>query len=327
MLTERESLLCAILANPAGDLPRMVYADWLDENERENEREDECKACKGEGRQSHSHSWSDYAGSGQTHFHYDCRACSGSGRVSNGFAARAEFIRVQCELAGMKFPRAMAMTPENEERHARREALRKRERELLTAENAMAWGGCSGLWNAGLKVSTYTLNYWKDSTDRNALGMQFERGFVSEVRAPLAVLVGGECERCGGNRHEYDQPGVFYSDSHPCHACHGTGTTPGIAARLVREQPVTRWVTSDKEPSPNSFGGPVVSWQTDPTEQWMPSWLPRELFVCLDKFEDDGELWLLYPSREAAIAALSTAIGKIARATPQPATTGLPVVG
>lgn len=31
-MTDRESLLAAIRANPRGDLPRLVYADWLDEN-------------------------------------------------------------------------------------------------------------------------------------------------------------------------------------------------------------------------------------------------------------------------------------------------------
>lgn len=31
-MSEREGLLAAILANPEADLPRLVYADWLDEN-------------------------------------------------------------------------------------------------------------------------------------------------------------------------------------------------------------------------------------------------------------------------------------------------------
>src|SRR5690348_345799 len=30
-MTDRESLLAAIKANPRDDLPRLVYADWLDE--------------------------------------------------------------------------------------------------------------------------------------------------------------------------------------------------------------------------------------------------------------------------------------------------------
>ena len=31
-MSERDAMLAAIIANPADDLPRLVYADWLDEN-------------------------------------------------------------------------------------------------------------------------------------------------------------------------------------------------------------------------------------------------------------------------------------------------------
>ena len=31
-MTDRDALLAAILANPDDDLPRLVYADWLEEN-------------------------------------------------------------------------------------------------------------------------------------------------------------------------------------------------------------------------------------------------------------------------------------------------------
>lgn len=31
-MTTSDALLAAVLANPADDLPRLVYADWLDEN-------------------------------------------------------------------------------------------------------------------------------------------------------------------------------------------------------------------------------------------------------------------------------------------------------
>jgi uncharacterized protein (TIGR02996 family) len=31
-MTDRDALIAAIAAAPADDLPRLVYADWLDEN-------------------------------------------------------------------------------------------------------------------------------------------------------------------------------------------------------------------------------------------------------------------------------------------------------
>ena len=31
-MTTSDALLAAVLANPADDLPRLVYADWLEEN-------------------------------------------------------------------------------------------------------------------------------------------------------------------------------------------------------------------------------------------------------------------------------------------------------
>src|SRR5262245_7353205 len=70
-----EALLRAILEEPHDDGPRLVYADWLEEN---------------------------------------------------GDQARAEFIRVQCELARLG------------EDDPRRPALQKRERQLLRAHRA-AW--------------------------------------------------------------------------------------------------------------------------------------------------------------------------------------------
>ncbi|MBY0456947.1 MAG: TIGR02996 domain-containing protein, partial [Gemmataceae bacterium] len=33
-MTTEDALLAAVAANPADDLPRLVYADWCDENDR-----------------------------------------------------------------------------------------------------------------------------------------------------------------------------------------------------------------------------------------------------------------------------------------------------
>lgn len=32
-MTDRDALVAAVLANPAEDTPRLVYADWLDDHD------------------------------------------------------------------------------------------------------------------------------------------------------------------------------------------------------------------------------------------------------------------------------------------------------
>lgn len=79
---EQRALLNAIIANPDDDAPRLVYADWLDENDGQTT----CQRCNGNA----SH-WikSEYG---------ICPTCNGSGCVPNLFAERADFIRKQLEL-------------------------------------------------------------------------------------------------------------------------------------------------------------------------------------------------------------------------------------
>lgn len=87
-MTEEQSLLAAVRAAPTDDLPRTVYADWLDDNAGL----EDCPQCKGEGRQF-------TRAAGVRGEWITCQTCSGARRVSNGRAERAEFIRTQCELA------------------------------------------------------------------------------------------------------------------------------------------------------------------------------------------------------------------------------------
>jgi len=75
-------------------MPRLVFADWLDENEASVT----CDRCNGEGgRTDPIGGYREFSGSYPTW--ETCHACNGSGFVSNGYAARGEFIRIQCELA------------------------------------------------------------------------------------------------------------------------------------------------------------------------------------------------------------------------------------
>jgi uncharacterized protein (TIGR02996 family) len=108
---DRAAFLRAIAENPDDDLPRLVYADWLDEH---------------------------------------------------GEPARAEFIRIQCELA--RLPR----------RSPRRAELEGRERELLAAREVA--------WRAELPVTFFTAHQGEHRPVPSVDYGRFERGFVGSVR-------------------------------------------------------------------------------------------------------------------------------------------------
>jgi hypothetical protein len=62
-------------------------------------------------------------------------------------------------------------------------------------------------------------------------------GFIWKVECTFAEFAGGECGRCGGQGGErYERPKEFGGLNvgwAECHACSGTGRTPGIAESLV----------------------------------------------------------------------------------------------
>lgn len=86
MNDDRRALLETIIADPGDDLPRLVYCDWLEEREETVD----CTQCGGEG-------LIPYADAVDDMDYMECDCCR-DGRVSNGYAKRAEFIRVQVEL-------------------------------------------------------------------------------------------------------------------------------------------------------------------------------------------------------------------------------------
>lgn len=108
-----------------------------------------------------------------------------------GEPARAEFIRVQVEIARLKQSSCVGcwVAPRGGPCCHGRDDLQKRERELLDVAAAEDWAG----FPAGVE------EWW------------FRRGFVSEVRCPLATLL-------------------------------------GIAADLFARHPVTRVVVTDRRP-------------------------------------------------------------------------------
>lgn len=160
-----QALLQAILAEPKEDTPRLVYADWLDENAGTVE----CPKCKGR-------TTSGFTGASGKQYISWCDHCSGSGRVPDGRAARAEFIRVQVELAtyfrlvnGVKHYHDVDSTEANAVRMKRVVELERRERDLLDAhEFAWAKPVCDYGWQAN--------STWVPDCE-----WEFRRGFVSSI--------------------------------------------------------------------------------------------------------------------------------------------------
>ena len=128
-MAQEEAFLRAVLAKPNDDLPRLIFADWLDEQDQ---------------------------------------------------SARAEFIRVQCELTrlvdhvpeGMRLPRQLFPLILREyiptDQALRFDWLIQRERRLL--ENADAWIGA---------LPQHAAVNWR--SNYISLEYHFERGFASSV--------------------------------------------------------------------------------------------------------------------------------------------------
>jgi uncharacterized protein (TIGR02996 family) len=128
-------------------------------------------------------------------------------------------------------------------------------------------------------------------------------GFIQEIRCPLVWWVGGLCE-CFTNE----------PDAH-CPTCHGTGRTPANGPAVVSRQPVTRVEISDREPM---SGGPGAGWlwfrdqsRFGPQPLHPESDLPPAI---RDRLTTDGKSGLaIYPTREAAVEALSRVLVNWAR--------------
>lgn len=88
MHPEQRALLNAIIAAPDDDAPRLVYADWLDENDGPTT----CHKCNG-ARQIMVNGVYGFPDTYVT-----CPICNGSGYEFNQFAERALFIRCQLKL-------------------------------------------------------------------------------------------------------------------------------------------------------------------------------------------------------------------------------------
>jgi uncharacterized protein (TIGR02996 family) len=225
-MTTESGFLADIIAHPADDTPRLIYADWLDEH---------------------------------------------------GQGERAEFIRVQVELARLDAEAAAVAPMALLHTLKTREALRRRERELLEAHYVD----------------------WINQVHANGFTSTFCRGFVASMTCRLADWCGEACRRCAGDgqAHGADRPFEWSGpDSYPgrCPVCHGTGHTGGHGPALVRAAALERVTFScDTVTALPLHGNWVLSID-----------LSRGLVVLPPSFRvpQDG-----FASKDAALAALSHA--------------------
>lgn len=163
-MIDREAMLAVVRENPADDLPRLVFADWLDD-----------------------HGEADRAAF--------VRVQVELARLPD----RTAFLTAEWDRLTAGMSRLERNDPTLRDRLApelgrrwvaecyRREGLRRHERELLTAERGLAWGPDRGLWAAGLEMPIVCLNYNPDGRPGH-FGTGYRRGFVAEVMGPLAAL-------------------------------------------------------------------------------------------------------------------------------------------
>lgn len=169
-VTDGDAILAAVLANPEDDLPRLVYADWLDENAGGPVP---CRACGGSGWRVARTRVAEMDRDEYNLSESRCGACGGTGAVSDGFAERAEFIRVQVEVARL-YPDEVCVWPDC--------PLRIRQRQLFAGPWASSWfvplHPCLG--------RTLFARHMPPGSLPIAL---IRRGFVSEIRGPLAGVL------------------------------------------------------------------------------------------------------------------------------------------
>ena len=236
------AFLAAIRAAPEDDVPRLVYADWLEEHQT-----DECSRCAGRG----AVGWDYVNGVGRPPKVHLCPECSGSGRVPNRYAERAAFIRVQCEYNNR--PRSRR---DNDPRYMMApywQRLRDRERALFTAHAAAWWQGervCLGEPNSNMVYPRLVVR----------------RGFPSEWHGTMAAWCG---ERCS-----------CWSDNLGCAACNNTRFHPGVGPAVVAKYPLTGVRFADRTPHKTLAGR--FGWSLDDEDYHRPNYVPEQLYRLIE---------------------------------------------
>lgn len=287
---------------------RLVYARACELAADENVP---CPACSGEGCSQHGHG--DIS-----------KQCNGSGTVvrSNGLRERAEFIRVQCEIASVECKCQECHGPASQiPAHLcilKLSGLRRREQELWKAhgkvwlKETLSVAGIKHAQTPAINSSNGLFGVWS-ADDQNSLMFQcsFARGFVESVQCTSRVLLGGDvCEGCDGIG---DDAGRLERHT-VCPSCNGTGTTPGILADLFAAAPVLEVKT---ELRPAEIAG-EFSWCRRESETHSPWFVPPAVFDVMvgdSPGLGDGidDIWKAFATADAAKDAESNAWVRLGR--------------
>jgi uncharacterized protein (TIGR02996 family) len=200
-----------------------------------------------------------------------------------GESERAEFIRVQCEIARIGVCRDECRS--RIDYRCRGCVIRSRERELLERHHRLLFPPPPKYFPTTMTVSgphDGSLCWIYSQKSKRLVNFAPVRGFVHTVRAPLAVLIGDRCDvmACNGT-------GLNTELRAKCSNCNGTGRTPGVLRDLLLREPVERVEVKDMPIYPSAgndtyYVGGIGR-------------LPREYWSRLDN----------HPSRMAAASALS----------------------
>lgn len=174
------AFLRSICETPFDDAPRLIYADWLEE---QGQREPlECSLCGGSGERR-----IDCVEAGRP---IGCFKCGSTGKITDNCTERAEFIRVQCELAPLTSP------------HGTDEAINLKEGEL-SHPGPLGIFHCGCRWcelkrrekglfldrhSGGLSFLDVGLDVGQPSYTLEGVKYTYERGFVSSLEAGVAVF-------------------------------------------------------------------------------------------------------------------------------------------
>jgi uncharacterized protein (TIGR02996 family) len=234
-MTDGDALYSAIMAAPADQAPRLVYADWLDEHDGGVP----CGICDGQGYQN----W--LAGTALS----SCKACAGTGRVTN--AEIAEFIRLQCRFDNLKIIPCVCQVRGNGtlvKRCANCEQLKK-ERTLIErlrpstiekigrpSPHCHAWSLCRDDNRRVRQNGVFPPEPFREAFILIVIG-----GFVSKAILPMLAFTGGACPTC--SQYTTDAERV-------CQRCMGKGNVPGLMNSLHKTFPITEIDLCDRIPTP-----------------------------------------------------------------------------
>lgn len=302
-MTDGDNLLRNILKNPEDDIVRLVYADWLDENDQPEYAEfirtqiELNKGCD----------WQTLNGLG---YHW-CPRCLYSPDPRSTWQK--------------------TYGPDNMVNTCREcSVTRKRNNDLWNAHSGEWFGDKSPAplpgelgWavNAG-EDGAYIRAVFSGGKGRYVI----RRGFVDEVRLSLLSMFGGYCRSCDGVGDDAGRAEQYTE----CTWCKGTGDLAGVAKELFARQPISKVTLIDRVPHRPQWlvpGLPESSeewlWLKYRDEMWEPQdydhvqqLLPADLWDALQDYDTTPSPRVFakrYASSEAARNALSQACVRLGR--------------